>query len=95
MVWEFGAAVVAGRFWGHMSISDSTNGASAGSGAKLDDAARLEAALERIARVHRSPRPIVLGDDNAIVAGPGPDIAALAGRLDALISELRALLKAD
>jgi hypothetical protein len=48
-----------------------------------DDTARLEAALNRIAKA-RAP-----------VATPGIDTSAIAGRLDALIAEIRAVLGKD
>ena len=54
--------------------------------AASDEAARLEAALERIAR-HRQPA----SDE----AGASFDKAGLARRLDTLIAELRAVLGRD
>jgi hypothetical protein len=50
-----------------------------------DETARLERALERIARVRRRP---AASSDSAVTA-------ALATRLDALIADLRAALKKD
>ncbi len=51
-----------------------------GTQTRADEAARLEAALERIARSKRGHKP---------AAPPPPDLAA---RLDTLIAELRAAL---
>jgi hypothetical protein len=52
-----------------------------------DSAARLEEALERIARLARASREGAGAGD-----APGPDIAEISARLDALISQLRAAL---
>jgi hypothetical protein len=51
-----------------------------------EDAARLEAALDRIGRFRRSP---------AAPNASSPPVADLAHRLDALIAELRAALGTD
>jgi hypothetical protein len=56
-----------------------------GSAHGMDDAARLEAALDRIARAR--PKPARSAET--------ADTAALAQRLDALIAELRGMLKKD
>jgi hypothetical protein len=57
-----------------------------------EDAARLAAALERLARLRpaKAPVPAAMADDAAL-----PDPAELAFRLDALIAELRGALGKD
>ncbi len=60
-------------------------------GDTADEAFRLEAALERIAR-HRQPAPDTAGSP---VHRAGVDRAGLARRLDSLIAELRAVLGRD
>lgn len=60
----------------------------------VDEAARLEAALGRIARAagrRRAELPDVAGQATS-AEGAGPETAAIAARLDALIEELRAAL---
>jgi hypothetical protein len=60
-----------------------------------DDAARLAAALDRIARVAARPARTALqdGQEEATTASPrGPEIAA---RLDGLIADLRSVLGHD
>jgi hypothetical protein len=67
-----------------------------------DAAARLEAALERIAQhtAARSARPqpaeaSAPGDLTADTAGPTPPVEEIAARLDGLIDRLRAALNAS
>ncbi len=56
-----------------------------------DDAARLEAALDRIARAARPTLP----NPRAEATNAGMPIPALAARLDDVIARLRAVLGAD
>ncbi len=72
------------RPWGAMADSGDTGLDKAG----LDEAARLEAALARIARA----RPQAGAANRPAPTQPNPDRQALAARLDALISDLRAAL---
>ena len=54
-------------------------------------AARLEQALERIAALAAQPAPAVANPAESADQGQ-VDVAALTGRLDALIAELRGVL---
>ena len=54
-------------------------------------AARLEQALERIAALAAQPMPAVANPAESADQGQ-VDVAALTGRLDALIAELRGVL---
>lgn len=57
-----------------------------------DAAARLEAALERIARL-AGAHPVVAGESSAdAAAGPAPPVEEIAARLDGLIDRLRTAL---
>jgi len=58
-----------------------------------DDAARLEAALERIASMHRRG---VSHEGTPIATGTiHPNIGVVAAKLDHLIADLRQLLKSE
>ena len=67
--------------------------------AHVGDAARLEAALERIvgALGRATPRPAdpALPNQDAQPAPPAIDVAQIGARLDGLIAELRDLLGED
>lgn len=56
-------------------------------------AARIEAALARIEAAAARPRPPVVAEAPAGESAPGPDVVALAQRLDAVIAKVRAALK--
>jgi hypothetical protein len=64
-------------------------------GYRGDEAARLEAALERIARARLGAPAATAHAPPAAQAGPpAPELARIAARLDAVIAELRAALRA-
>jgi hypothetical protein len=63
-----------------------------------DEAARLEAALDRIGRAAARPRPAALHEAAPRATTPAsaaPQTAELAARLDSLIADLRAVLGTD
>jgi hypothetical protein len=74
-----------------------------GPGPAAEEAARLEAALARIARAWSrraaAPHPVAAAlhttAAHATTEAGGPDTAEIAARLDSLIAEIRALLRAQ